>query len=80
MHGRKREARNLRVDWQLPDKEPTMQYPKTQRPVRQPELPKKGEPMQKQPANDRPIEGQGVTKDERAQEQPADKNRALQNK
>jgi hypothetical protein len=58
-----------------------MQYPKTQRPVRQSELPKKGEPVQKQqPANDRPIEGQGVTKDERAQEQPADKKRALQNK
>jgi hypothetical protein len=53
-----------------------MQDPKTQRSVRQPELPKKGEPVQKQPANNRPIEGQGITKDERAQE-PADKKRAL---
>ena len=57
-----------------------MQDPKTQKPVRQPELPNKNEPVQKQPANDRPVEGQGITKDERAQEQPADKNRALQNK
>jgi hypothetical protein len=73
-------AGNFRVDWQFPKKEPIMQYSKMQRPVRQPELPKKGEPVQKQPANDRPIEGQGVTKDERAQEQPADKKRALQNK
>jgi hypothetical protein len=48
-----------------------MQDPKT--PVRQPELPKKDEPIQKQPANDRPVEGQGIIKDERAQEQPADK-------
>jgi hypothetical protein len=32
----------------------------------------KDEPVQKQPANDRPVEGQGFTKDERAQEQPAD--------
>jgi hypothetical protein len=38
------------------------------------------EPVQKQPANDRPVEGHGIRKDERAQEQPADKKRALQNK
>jgi hypothetical protein len=57
-----------------------MQDPKTQKPVRQPELPKKGEPVQKQPANDRPIEGQGICQDERAEEQPADKKRALENK
>jgi hypothetical protein len=30
--------------------------------------------------NDRPIEGQDIAKDEQAQEQPADKKRALQNK
>jgi hypothetical protein len=57
-----------------------MQDPKTEKPVRQPELPNKNEPVQKQPANDRPVEGQGFTKDERAQDQPADKKRALQNK
>jgi hypothetical protein len=57
-----------------------MQDPKTEKPVRQPELPNKNEPVQKQPANDRPIEGQGIAKDEQAQEQPADKKRALQNK
>jgi hypothetical protein len=43
-------------------------------------LPNKNEPVQKQPANDRAVEGQGIIKDERAQEQPADKKRALQNK
>jgi hypothetical protein len=57
-----------------------MQDPKTQKPVRQTELPNKNEPVQKQPANDRPIGGQGITKDERAQEQPADNKRALQNR
>jgi hypothetical protein len=40
-------------------------------------LPNKNEPVQKQPANDRPVEGQGTTKDEREQEQPADNKRAL---
>jgi hypothetical protein len=54
--------------------------PKKENPVRQPELPKKGEPVQPQPANDRPVGGQAVVKDERAQEQPVDKKRALQNK
>jgi hypothetical protein len=62
------------------NKESNMQDPKEQKPARQPELPKKKEPVQKQPANDRPVQGQGVTKDERAQEQPADKRRAMQNK
>ena len=57
-----------------------MQDPKTEKPVRQPELPNKKEPVQKQSANDRPIEGQDIAKDEQAQEQPADKKRALQNK
>jgi hypothetical protein len=57
-----------------------MQDPKKQKPVRQRELPKKKEVVQKQSANDRPVEGQGVTKDERAQEQPADERRAVQNK
>jgi hypothetical protein len=51
-----------------------------EKPVRQREMPKKGEPVQPQPANDRPVGGQGVVKDERAQEQPADKQRALRNK
>jgi hypothetical protein len=68
------------VGWEFANEEPNMQDPKTQKPVRQPELPNKNEPVQKQPANDRPVEGQGITKDERAQVQPADKNRALQNK
>jgi len=80
MRGRKREAGNFHMDWQFPNKEPTMQYSKTQRPVRQPELPKEGEPVQRQPANNRPVEGQGVAKDKRPQEQPADKKRASQNK
>jgi hypothetical protein len=31
-------------------------------------LPDKNEPVQKQPANERPVEGQGITKDEREQE------------
>jgi hypothetical protein len=57
-----------------------MRDPKTQEPVRQPELPNKNEPVQRQPANDRPVEGQGIATDERAPEQPADKKRALQNK
>jgi hypothetical protein len=60
------------------NKESDMQDPKTQKPVRQPELPNKNEPVQKQPANYRPVEGQGITKDERAQEQPANKKRAMQ--
>jgi hypothetical protein len=54
-----------------------MQDPKSEKPVRQQELPKKDEPVQHQPANDRPVGGQGVIKDERRQEQPVDKNRAL---
>ena len=53
-----------------------MQDPKSEKLVRQQELPKKDEPVQHQPANDRPVGGQGITKDERAQEQPADKKRA----
>jgi hypothetical protein len=57
-----------------------MHDPKKENPVRQPELPKKGEPVQPQPANDRPVGGQGVVKDKRAQQQPADKKRVLQNK
>jgi hypothetical protein len=57
-----------------------MQDPKRQKPIRQPELPKKKELVQKQPANDRPVEGHGVTKDERVQEQPVDERRAVQNK
>jgi hypothetical protein len=57
-----------------------MQDPKTEEPVRQQELPKKDEPVQRQPANARLVGGQGVVKDERAQEQPSDKKRALQNK
>jgi hypothetical protein len=43
-------------------------------------MPKKGELVQPQPANARPVGGQGVVKDEPAQEQPADKKWALQNK
>jgi hypothetical protein len=54
-----------------------MQDPKSEKPVRQQELPKKDEPVQHQPANDRPVGDQGVIKDERRQEQPVDKNRAL---
>jgi hypothetical protein len=57
-----------------------MQHPKTEKPGRQQELPAKDEPVQQQPANDRPVGGQGVVKDERGQEQPADKNRAVDNK
>jgi hypothetical protein len=57
-----------------------MQDPKTQKPLRQPELPHKNEPVQKQLANERPLEGQGITQDERAQGQPEDHKRALQNK
>jgi hypothetical protein len=57
-----------------------MPDPKNEKPVRQPEMPTKGEPVQPQPANDRPVGGHGVVKDERAQERPADKERALQNK
>jgi hypothetical protein len=57
-----------------------MQDPKSEEPVRQRELPKKHEPVQQQPANDRPVGGQGVTEDERGQEQPTDKNRALRSK
>jgi hypothetical protein len=50
-----------------------MQDPKTQKPVRQPELPNnRNEEVQKQPANERPIEGQRI--------QPGDNQRALQNK
>ncbi len=55
-----------------------MQDPQTQKPVRQAELPDKNEPVQRQPANDRPVEGQGITKNDRAQEQPASNKRALQ--
>jgi hypothetical protein len=55
-----------------------MQDPKTEKPVRQPELPKTNEPVQHQPANDRPIGGQGVIKNEHAQDQPVDNKRALQ--
>jgi hypothetical protein len=54
-----------------------MQDPKSEKPVRQGELPKKHEPVQQQPANDRPVGGQEVLKDERGQEQPANKNRTL---
>ncbi len=57
-----------------------MHDPKNEKPVRQPELPKKGEPVQPQLANDRPVGGQGVVNDERGQAQPADTKRALQNK
>jgi hypothetical protein len=57
-----------------------MQDPKTEEPVRQRELPKKDEPVQQQPANARPVGGEGVFKDERAHEQPNDKKRPLQNK
>jgi len=39
--------------------------------------PKTEKPVQHQPANDRPVGGQGV---ERGEEQPGDKNRALRNK
>ena len=66
-----------------------MNDPKNEPPVRQREMPaSKDEPVQRQPANDRPIEGaktktadksQGIVKDERAQEQPADKRRAQNN-
>ncbi len=56
-----------------------MQDPKKEKPVRQPELPtSKNEPVQTQPANDRPIEGQGI--DERARNQPADGRGSVQNK
>jgi hypothetical protein len=51
-----------------------MQDPKTEKPVRQPELPNKNEPVQKQPANDRPIEGEGRW----AQEQPDERKRQFQ--
>jgi hypothetical protein len=54
-----------------------MQDPKSEKPVRQQELPQKDEPVQHQPANDRPVGGQGVIKDERGQEEPVDKNGAL---
>jgi hypothetical protein len=54
-----------------------MQDRKSEKPVRQQELPKKDEPVQQQPANDRPVGGEGVIGDERGQEQPVDKNRAL---
>jgi len=54
-----------------------VQDPKSEKPVRQRELPEKHEPVQQQPANDRPVGGQGVIKDEREQDQPFDKNRAL---
>jgi hypothetical protein len=57
-----------------------MRDPKSEGPVRQQELPKKHEPVQHQPANDRPVGGQGGIKDERGQEQPADKDRALRSK
>jgi hypothetical protein len=57
-----------------------MQDPKTEEPVRQRELPKKDEPVQQQPANARPVGGEGVFKDERTHEQPNDKKRPLQNK
>ena len=57
--------------------EANMQDPKSEKPVRQRELPKKHEPVQQQPANDRPVGGEGVIGDERGQEQPVDKNRAL---
>jgi hypothetical protein len=52
-----------------------MHDPKNEEPVRQPELPKKGEPVQPQPANGRQVGGQSVEKDERGQEQPAEKKR-----
>ena len=51
-----------------------MQDPTTEKPVRQQELPSKNEPVQKQPANDRPVEGQGITEDQWAQERPTDRN------
>jgi hypothetical protein len=54
-----------------------VQDPKSEKPVRQRELPEKHEPVQQQPANDRPVGGQGVIKDEREQDQSFDKNRAL---
>jgi hypothetical protein len=57
-----------------------MQDPKTEKPVRQQELPKKEEAVQQQPANDRPVGGQGVVRDEWGQEKPADKHRALHNR
>ncbi len=57
-----------------------MHDPKNEKRVRQPELPKEGEPVQRQPANDRPVGGQAVVKDERGRKQPADTKRALQNK
>jgi hypothetical protein len=67
--------------WHEQNKESDVQDPKKEKPVRQPELPtSKNEPVQKQPANDRPVEGQGITKDERAQDQPADRRRSVQNK
>ena len=57
-----------------------MQDPKTERPVRQPEVPHKNGPVQKQPANDRPVEGEAISRDELAQGQPAVHKRVLQNK
>jgi hypothetical protein len=61
-----------------------MPDPKSEEPVRQRELPKTNEPVERQPANDRPVGGQAVgcqgdRKDERGHEQPANKNRALHN-
>jgi hypothetical protein len=47
-----------------------MHDPKNEKPVRQPELPKKGEPVQPQPANDRPVGGQGVVVIRRAKLPP----------
>jgi hypothetical protein len=54
-----------------------MRDPKSEKPVRQRELPQKHEPVQQQPANDRPVGGQRVIKDKQGQDQPFDKNRAL---
>jgi hypothetical protein len=63
-----------------------MNDPKNEPPVRQREMPaSKDEPVQRQPANDRPMEGaktnaadesQGVVKDELAREQAVDKRGA----
>lgn len=66
-----------------------MKDPKKEPPIREREMPKfKHEPVEQQPANNRAIEGdgtrgdksQGVFKDERGQDQPADRKRALQDK
>ena len=57
-----------------------MQDPEPEKPVRQPEMPNEKEPVQKQPANDRPVEGQNITTGDREQEQPADNKQALLNK